>query len=157
MSPSPPGAVDSLKVALAGRGKLASRYLAVSVINIFNSQLLLYIANSVWGWGGGWANAFAAAVSSIPAYLLSRAWVWERRGAHSMRREVVPFWIITIIGLLVSTAAAEAADRQFGSGIIVNLASLGAYFFVWVAKFIILDRLFTQDNQSQGNDSMEAS
>ncbi len=144
--PSPtPEAANPLADVLAGRSKLAGRYLAVSVINIFNSQALLFLANSVWGWPGGWANVFAASLASIPAYLLSRAWVWEKRGSHSMRREVLPFWVITLIGLVVSSVAAALADRQFGAGLLVNVASLGAYFIVWVAKFVILNRLFTQD------------
>ncbi len=138
---------------LAGRGKLAGRYLAVSIINIFNSQALLFLANSVWGWPGGWANVFAASLASIPAYVLSRAWVWEKRGAHSMRREVLPFWIITLIGLVLSSVAAALADRQFGAGLLVNVASLVAYFIVWVAKFLILDRMFSHDwdaDQTEG-------
>lgn len=130
---------------LAGRGRLAGRYVAVSVFNTVFSQSLLFLANSVWGWGGGWSNAFSAVLASIPAYLLSRAWVWEKSGSHSMRREVIPFWVITFVGLVASTAAAEVADRAFGAGLLVNLASLGAYFVVWVAKFILLDRLFATD------------
>ncbi len=122
------------------------RYLAVSVFNTVFSQSLLFTANSIWGWGGGWSNAFAAIVASIPAYLLSRAWVWEKSGSHSMAKEVVPFWVITFIGLGVSTLAAELADRQFGSGIWVNLASLTAYFVVWIAKFLLLDKLFSSDD-----------
>lgn len=163
MPPTSSEAVNPLADLLAGRGKLAGRYLAVSVINIFNSQALLYLANSVWGWPGGWANVFAASLASIPAYVLSRAWVWERRGSHSMRREVLPFWIITLIGLVVSSVAAALADRQFGPGLLVNVASLCAYFVVWVAKFVVLDRLFTHDpsddapaGQSPANDSKSA-
>ncbi len=147
MPSSSPEAVNPLADVLAGRGKLAGRYLAVSIINIFNSQALLYIANSIWGWPGGWANVFAAILASIPAYLLSRAWVWEKRGGHSMRREVLPFWVITFVGLVVSSVAAALADRQFGAGLLVNVASLGAYFIVWVAKFVLLDHLFSQDPQ----------
>lgn len=150
-------AVNPLADVLAGRGKTAGRYLAVSIINIFNSQALLYLGNSVWGWPGGWANVFAASLASIPAYILSRAWVWEKRGAHSMRGEVLPFWILTLIGLVLSSVAAALADRQFGAGLLVNVASLGAYFVVWVAKFLILDRLFGQGPDSLSNDTDAAS
>ena len=115
----------------------------MSVFNTVFSQTLLFVANSVWGWGGGSSNAFAAIIASIPAYLLSRAWVWEKTGSHSVAREVVPFWVITFLGLGVSTLAAEFADRQFGAGIWVNVASLTAYFVVWVAKFLLLDKLFS--------------
>ncbi len=121
---------------------MATRYLLVSAFNFSGHQLLLYLANSVWGWPGGVANMFAAAVMSIPAYLLSRAWVWEVNGRHDMRRQVLPFWAITVAGLVVSTGMAAVADAVFGAGLAVNLASLIGYFIVWVAKFFLLDRLF---------------
>lgn len=121
---------------------MATRYLLVSTFNFVGHQVLLFLANSVWGWPGGVANVFAACVMSIPAYLLSRAWVWEVNGRHDVRRQVLPFWAITAAGLLVSTVLAATADAVFGAGLAVNLASLIGYFIVWVAKFFLLDRLF---------------
>jgi len=124
------------------KGPKATRYLLVSAFNFAGHQALLFLANSRWGWSGGVANIFAACVMSIPAYLLSRAWVWEVEGSHDMRRQVLPFWAITFFSLVVSTIFAAVADRVFGAGIAVNLASLTGYFIVWVAKFFLLDRLF---------------
>ena len=124
------------------KGATATRYLLVSAVNFIGHQTFLFLANSVWGWSGGIANIFAAIVMSVPAYLLSRAWVWEVEGGHDMRRHVLPFWAITLVGLVVSSLFAAAADRIFGAGIAVNIASLIGYFIVWVAKFFLLDRLF---------------
>ena len=120
----------------------ATRYLLVSAFNFLGHQAFLFLANSIWGWSGGVANVFAAVVMSMPAYLLSRAWVWEVEGSHDMRRHVLPFWLITFTGLIVSTVFAAVADRVFGAGVAVNIASLMGYFIVWVAKFFLLDRLF---------------
>jgi len=116
--------------------------LLVSAFNFVGHQALLFLANSVWGWSGGVANMFAAIVMSVPAYLLSRAWVWEVEGSHDMRRHVLPFWAITFVSLIVSTVFAAVADNVFGAGIAVNIASLTGYFIVWVAKFFVLGRLF---------------
>lgn len=127
---------------MAAKGKMATRYLLVSAFNFAGHQAFLFLANSVWGWSGGVANVFAACVMSIPAYLLSRAWVWEVDGRHDVRRQVLPFWAITLAGLVVSTVFAAVADSVFGAGLAVNLASLIGYFIVWVAKFFLLDRLF---------------
>lgn len=121
---------------------MATRYLLVSAFNFVGHQGLLYVANSIWGWSGGVANMFAACVMSVPAYLLSRAWVWEVNGRHDMRRQVLPFWAITFAGLVVLTLMAAGADQAFGAGLAVNFASLVGYFIVWVAKFFLLDRLF---------------
>ena len=127
---------------LPDRARTVGRYLTVSIINLFNHQVLLFVANSLWGWSGGWANVFAACIAAIPAYILSRAWVWEVTGRHDLRTEILPFWLLALAGLIVSTGLAELTDRSFGAGVLVNVASLTGYFVVWVAKFFLLDRLF---------------
>ncbi len=146
--------VNRLSDMWNGRGKVATRYIAVSLINTMNHQGLLTLANSIWDWTGGWANVFAAGLAAIPAYLLSRAWVWEVSGKHNWRTEVMPFWVIAFIGMGVSTVFAEIADRVVGAGIAVNLASLFGYFLVWIAKFFILDRLFLDDDLRRGADTL---
>ncbi len=146
--------VNRLSDMWNGRGKVATRYIAVSLINTVNHQGLLTLANSIWGWTGGWANVFAACLAAVPAYLLSRAWVWEVSGKHNWRTEVLPFWVIALIGMGVSTLFAEIADRVVGAGIAVNLASLFGYFLVWVAKFFILDRLFLDDELRIGAEKL---
>lgn len=127
---------------LLERRTLAGRYAAVSVVNVINHQALLNLANSGWGWSGGQANVFAAVIAAIPGYFLSRQWVWKMQGAHSIRDEIAPFWILALVGLVVSTVLAEAADRLFETWFWVAGASLFGYFLVWILKFIILDRLF---------------
>ena len=121
---------------------VAVRYLAVSAINVVNHQALLLLAHGVWGWGGGVANVFAAVIAAVPGYLLSRSWVWSVRGTHSVRSEIVPFWTLALLGLVVSTVLAEAADRSFDAPLAVSAASLAGYFVVWVVKFLVLNRIF---------------
>lgn len=140
----------------SGRGKVATRYIAVSVINTLNHQGLLFVANSVWGWTGGWANVFAACLAAVPAYLLSRAWVWEVSGKHNWRTEILPFWLIALVGMGVSTLFAELADRWTGAGVWVNVASLAGYFVVWIGKFFVLDKLFIEEAQAEKLDGASA-
>ena len=128
--------------ALTDRRALAVRYGAVSMVNVINHQILLNLANSGWGWSGGWSNVFAALLAAIPGYLLSRRWVWKVNGAHSFREEIAPFWALALIGLVLSTVLAETADRVLGAGVWVAVGSLAGYFVVWVLKFVILDRMF---------------
>jgi putative flippase GtrA len=120
------------------------RYGTVSAINVVGHQSILFLANSpsVGGMSGGPANALAATIMCVPAYLLSRNWVWQVDGAHSVKFQVLPFWVITIIGLLVSTAMAAAAQAAFGAGLAVNIGAFAGYFLVWIAKFLVLQRLF---------------
>ena len=69
------GLSDSILNFVDGRMGTGGRYIVVSGINLMNHQLLLRLANGVWGWPGGWANAFAATIALFPAYLLARATV----------------------------------------------------------------------------------
>lgn len=126
------------------RRGIALRYAAVSIINVVNHQVLLNLANSGWGWGGGQSNVFAAVIAAVPGYLLSRRWVWRVSGSHSLRNEIAPFWTLALIGLVLSTVLAEVADRYLGAGVWVAVGSLVGYFIVWVMKFVILDRLFNR-------------
>ncbi len=136
--------LTSAASALTASHGLLGRYVAVSMVNIVGHQSLLWVANSVLGWSGGWANAAAASIMCVPAYFLSRNWVWAVDGEHSVRDQVLPFWVITILGLLVSSGFAAAAQSLFGAGIAVNIGAFIGYFFVWVLKFVVLNRLFTR-------------
>lgn len=135
--------------AVANIGR-AGRYVLVSVVNVVNHQLILQLALQMWSWSGGWANAFAASVAAIPAYFMSRYWVWEVRGRSSLRGEVLPFWAIALVGLVVSSLMAEAADRLFDNRLMISAGSLLGYFVVWVAKFLLLDLLFGRSRTMTG-------
>lgn len=118
------------------------RYLITSGVNVVNHQLLLQLAVRWWGWNGGEANVFAAITAVIPAYLLSRYWVWQVEGKPSLRDEIIPFWIIAAIGLVASTVAAQLADRAFEDPIMISVGSLVGYLLVWILKFAVLNYLF---------------
>jgi len=153
------GINDSILNFVDGRVGTAGRYLVVSAVNVVNHQLLLLVANSVWGWPGGVANAFAASIALIPAYLLTRAWVWAKSGTHSVSKEVVPFFALAVLGLVVSSITSEVAERIFGTGLWVNIGSLVGYLGVWIMKFFVLERIFatgTNDADSLDGDPITA-
>lgn len=125
------------------------RYLITSGINVVNHQLLLQLAVRWWGWSGGAANVFAAVTAVVPAYLLSRYWVWQVEGKPSLRDEIIPFWIIAAIGLVASTASAELADRIFDAPIMISVGSMAGYVVVWMMKFMVLNFLFRRSASRQ--------
>lgn len=133
---------DFLKRQRARRGAKLIRFGAVSAFNVLFGQLLLYGAQVVLHWPPVVANIASVSVGAIPAYFLSRYWVWEKRGKNHIMREVVPFWTLALIGFALSTAAVWWVDTQWDpSPLIVNLTNLSAFGLVWLSKFVILDRV----------------
>ena len=123
------------------------RFAGVSAFNVVFGQSLLFGAQTVFGWSAVPSNVFSVTVSAVPAYLLSRYWVWQKRGKNHFMREVVPFWSLAFLGFLLSTAAVWFVERQWDpEPIFINLTNLAAFGVVWVSKFFILDRfLFKND------------
>lgn len=122
------------------------RYIGVTFVNVLVGQTLLYVFHAVVGWPGMAANALAVAVGSIPAYLLSRHYVWEQpRGGHSVGGEIAPFWILAFAGLALSTVTVGVVDGIFGGTLSVQLANASAFGALWIVKFLVLDRLLWGD------------
>jgi putative flippase GtrA len=127
------------------------KYSAVSLISTAVSQLTLLLTFGVFQLMSEVpANILANLVATIPSYTLNRRWVWGKGGKSHVWREVVPFWVLSFIGLAVSSLAVWAAGafsrhHHFGHAattVLVNGANLGAFAILWVGKFIVYNRLF---------------
>ena len=118
------------------------RFGAVSTFNVVFGQGLLFAAQTVFGWSAVASNVFSVGVSAGPAYLLSRYWVWQKRGKNRLMREVVPFWSLVFLGFALSTVAVWFVARQWDPHpLVINLTNLTAFGVVWISKFFILDRV----------------
>lgn len=118
------------------------RYSMVSVVGVTCGQTTLTICTAVLGWPGVPANLVAVTAGAIPSYLLNRYWVWEKSGPNSFRTEILPFWIMSLLGLLLSTIAVAYAEDRWGSpSLAINIANLAGFGVLWIAKFLILDRV----------------
>ena len=113
----------------------------VSVVAVVCSQAVLIFCSAVLDWRPVHANVAAVTISSIPSYLLNRAWVWGRRGSHNFLREVVPFWVFAFVGLGFSTLLVHIAARWSEATIVVSLSNLTAFGVLWVAKYFVLDQV----------------
>lgn len=130
----------------ATHGAKLIRFGAVSAFNVVLGQALLLVAQVMLAWDPVAANVFSVTVGAVPAYYLSRYWVWNKRGKNHIMKEVVPFWTLTLIGFAISTVAVWYVDNTWAVGPLgINLTSLAAFGVVWVAKFAILDRLLFRE------------
>jgi putative flippase GtrA len=162
---------------LPASGPLASikekgpRYLAVTAVNVLVGQSLLLLLHSVLHWNQVLANGVSVLVSAVPAYYLSRAWVWGKSGKSHFRKEVLPFWIFVAIGFVFSTsmvalAAAitgtngDAANLSTAEKLLPNLVNMASFGLLWVIRFFLMEKLFQQNpelaEELVGEDFMEA-
>ncbi len=143
------------------------RYSSVSVVSTTVSLSGLYLFFRVLHIGTATdSNLLATAIASVPAYYLNRTWAWGKSGRSHVFREVVPFWIITIIGVLLSTgavhiAAVEAKSHHLskdGETLAVEFANFFTYGVLWFAKFSFFNRfLFKVKTEDTGESTMTMS
>ena len=129
------------------------RYTLVSAISAFTSLVVLAVVYGVLRlWAEVYSTLFANVVAGIPSYLLNRQWVWGKSGRSHLWREIVPFWVMSLIGigfaLFTASLAHDFADshhlHHLARTVLVVGANVAAFGILWLLKFIILNRLFAQ-------------
>lgn len=143
------GPSDLLAWARAPEGKKFVRYSMVSVVSVIVYEVLLFATLGLFHWSARGANVFSVAVSAIPSYYLNRAWAWGKSSRSHFMKEVVPFWAMALLGLVFSTWAADFAKTladqvtsvHMVRTLIVMFAGLAAFGVLWIAKFVILNKV----------------
>ncbi len=122
-------------------GTKALRYCGVSVVNVLSGASTLAFCHGVLHWSAVVSNITAWSVSTIPAYLLSRAWVWQQSGSHRLSGEVLPFWVLALIGLVFSTVVVNIVGQHTDRTLLILAGNISAYGIVWIAKYVFLDKV----------------
>ena len=118
------------------------KYSTASLSGVVSSVITLNVCLLVLELGAVTSNIIAVTVGSIPNYLINRAWTFNKAGTHSFTREILPFWLMAVLGLILSTFAVAWADQRWdGNALALNIANLGAFGVLWVAKFFVLERV----------------
>src|SRR3954453_22938937 len=101
------------------------KYAMTSVVGVVLGQTLIFFFASVLDWSWGWANVTAVAISTVPTYYLSRAWVWQKRGKSSVYAEVIPFWVLSFLGLVLSTIVVVYLEGRYpDSALLANVGNV---------------------------------
>ncbi|HXY91505.1 MAG TPA: GtrA family protein [Acidimicrobiia bacterium] len=125
----------------------AARCLCVSVGTTVLSAVILVALALGAGVPAGIANVIAVVAGIVPSYLGNRRWAWNRPGRGSLTREVVPFWVLSLTGLAISTftvaRVATLTESWAGSwrAIALPMANLSVFAALWVVQFVLLDRV----------------
>jgi putative flippase GtrA len=154
VAPAPVGPAARVK-ALVGTesGRRLLRYGAASVVNVVLGEAVLALAFGWLKWSARSASVLAAVLAAGPAYWLARRWVWGRSGRSHLLKEVLPFWLLALVGLALTTWAAgvgetvgvDAGASRLGQTAIVMTAVLGASAAFWVIRFVLLNRVLFAD------------
>lgn len=126
---------------LQEHGQRLLRYAGVSCVGVASGQTLLFVFYAVLDWNAVTANTVAVAISTIPSYVLNRAWVWAKTGNHRVTTEILPFWGMAFLGLILSNVLVHLVETRSDSWIFINGANLAAFGSLWVAKYVLLDRV----------------
>ena len=135
-------------------GRKLIRFTLVSVVTTsvsFATIVVLYGFKIIPG--VVWATLIGNVVASIPAYHLNRRWTWGKRGKSHVRREIIPFWTMTALGVLFSQLGAVWARHMIHThhwSHLVNTAlvafmNLFAFAIFWVLKIMLFNRIFKVD------------
>ncbi len=127
------------------------RYTMVSVISTAVSFAVLGIVfGALHLWGEVVSTMAANIAGTIPTYFLLRQWVWGKGGRSHVMKEIVPFWIMSALGIAVSIGGAALA-RNIGirhhfshpdQTLLVLFANLVSFGVFWVLKYLLYNRLF---------------
>jgi putative flippase GtrA len=134
------------------------RCASVSVITTVVSVSTLLTATALLGVTAWIANVVATSVATVPSFHLNRRWTWGHTDASDPLREVLPFWILAFCGLALSTVTVGLADSWAAHAHLTGpvhqgailAGHLGGFGLLWVAQFVILDRLVFAPRPSAG-------
>jgi len=150
--PGMPGTIEKASEwAHSHQGRKMLRYTMVSVISTavsFVSLAVLFglkiIPSQVE------ATVTANAIATVPSYYLNRTWAWGKSGRSHLTKEILPFWMMACVGIVVSIGGAWVAKHislhyglsHFWSTILVLVANVLSFGIFWVLKLLLFNRLF---------------
>jgi putative flippase GtrA len=96
-------------------------------------------------------------IGAVPSYSLNRRWTWGKTGRSHVRKEIIPFTVMAVLGIGFSTMGAFYAkhlvhshhwSHLFNTGL-VDVANLASFAIFWVLKLIVFNRIFRVDEEAE--------
>ena len=133
------------------RGRKLVRFTLTSAITTvvsFGSIAILYGFRIIPG--VMWSTLAGNLIGTLPAYNLNRRWTWGKRGRSHFRQEIVPFWLMSMLGIAFSQLGAWWAKHEVHSHAWSHLANtalvtgtnLLCFGVFWVLKLFVFNRIF---------------
>lgn len=126
------------------------RYTLASVATTALSQAILVALALAWPHlDSVVAVVITTVLATGPAFVLQRRWVWRQSGPSHVRREVIPFFALAVLGLVIATLSVALASH-LAAGLtthhllhaaVIDGAYLGSYAVTWVLRFVVLEAI----------------
>ncbi len=117
------------------------RYVSISVVTALVGQFAIFVFHWGIGLSAVLSNAMAALVVAVVGFVLSTRFVWSSDPVRRYRVEVPAFFAMSLLGLVVSSVLVALVASWTDWRVAVNAASAASYGLVWVARFLVLDRV----------------
>ena len=132
--------IVSVRAHVTDNWRRLLRYSGTSAVGVVLGQTILRVCYDLFGWSGLVSNLAAFLIANVPVYYLNRSWVWDRYGRSQWSREVLPFWLVSLAGLALSSLTVGLVDAVTNNGWFISAASVGAFGTVWLVKYAVCDR-----------------
>ena len=133
------------------QGRKLIRFTAVSAVSTAVSVVVIAL---VYGLkiikGEVEATLIGNIIGAVPSYSLNRRWTWGKTGRSHVRKELLPFWTMAVLGIAFSMVGASYAksvvhshhwSHLLNTGI-VDGANLISFAVFWVLKLVVFNRIF---------------
>jgi putative flippase GtrA len=132
-------------------GRKLFRYSMVSAISTIVSFVVILLVYGVFHW---WSEVpstiFGNVVATFPSYWLNRQWAWGKSGRSHFLKEVLPFWVMAVLGIAVAIVGAALARHiglhyKLSHGELTALvlaANIVSFAVFWLLKLLVFNRMF---------------
>jgi len=122
------------------------RYAVTSVAATVVSEVVLVVLYAGRVTGATTAAVIASLAAAVPSYFMSRFWIWPEADRDHRTRQVTLYFVVSVISLVVSSvltglAGHVARGTHLKHVIIVALTYIGTYVLLWLAKFVVYQRV----------------
>jgi putative flippase GtrA len=133
---------NRLHAALWGKlrskvGVRFTRFVVVAAVSLTVTEIALTLCNGVFHMTSTPAALVSWFCGAVVSYVLSR-WAWERKGKPDVLRETVPFWVISVVVIVILTLAVKFAYHSASW-----LGLTGVKHVLWVDFIWLVANCFT--------------
>jgi putative flippase GtrA len=137
------------------KGKIFIKYAASSFITTVMTVVITFVTYDFMRIGSArLCNLIASVISIPPSYWLNRKWAWGKSGRGHLFREVIPFWVIALSGLAISTFAVAYAAKlgqhltksRHIVTLFVSATNLATYGVLWILRFFLLNKYLFKEH-----------